>query len=416
MVKRARDLAALRAPDGGGGAVQTERGTRPLEMREDNSRLKERAIQLETEREKHARAAGAGQAGPGPGGPGAMVRSVLARPALWSLFATAAFCAAAGIIVALASGTGFGTSLGVSYCVGLSIHFCIQVGFRLFVPRVRPLIFVPAMSAVGIVAGLIAGGALFAGGAFAFLGGDYSAAVMALLFGGIGTIGFAMLYEALSARARLDKAARNALLQEKALAEAELRVLQAQMEPHFLFNTLSNVIALIRADPDKAARILELLSTLLRASLARARETEATLGEELDLVRAYLEIQALRMSGRLEYAVNAAPGIADLRLPPLLLQPLVENAVLHGIEPKVDGGRIDVSAELSGGEVAILVRDDGIGMDSERTGECVENVRSRLRGLFGEQASLAIAETPGGGTSASVTIPAENAKDGRNVG
>ena len=239
---------------------------------------------------------------------------------------------------------------------------------------------------------------------------------MALLFGGIGTIGFAMLYEALSARARLDKAARNALLQEKALAEAELRVLQAQMEPHFLFNTLSNVIALIRADPDKAARILELLSTLLRASLARARETEATLGEELELVRAYLEIQALRMSGRLEYAVNAAPGIADLRLPPLLLQPLVENAVLHGIEPKVDGGRIDVSAELSGGEVAILVRDDGIGMGSERTGECVENVRGRLRGLFGEQASLAIAETPGGGTSASVRIPAEDAKDERDVG
>lgn len=396
--------------------TRTERGTPLPAEREGNSRVKEQAIQLEAERKTRARAAGPGRAGPDPAGSGAMVSSVLARPALWSLFATIAFCAAAGIIVALASGTGFGTSLGVSYCVGLSIHMCIHAGFRFFVPRVRPLVFVPAMSAVGIVAGLIAAGALFVGRPFAFLGGDYSSALLALLFGGIGTVGIAMLYDALSARAQLDKAARNALAQEKALAEAELRVLQAQMEPHFLFNTLSNVIALVRADPDKATRILELLSTLLRASLARARETEATLGEELELVRAYLEIQALRMPGRLDYAVNAAPGIEGLRLPPLLLQPLVENAVLHGIEPKVGGGRVEVSAAASGGEVAILVRDDGIGMDSEQTGECVENVRSRLRGLFGEQASLEIAETPGGGTSAAVRIPAEDAKGRRDVG
>lgn len=413
-MKRAQYLAGFRMPDGDAGATRTELGTPPPAEHEGNFFMKEHGIQVEPERETGGRALDSGQTE--PAGPGALFRAVLAKPALWSLFATVIFCAAVGIIVALASGSGFIASLGVSYSIGLSIHLCIQAGFRLFVPRVRPLIFVPAMSAVGIVAGLIIGGALFAGGAFAFLGGDYSTAVMALLFGGIGTFGFAMLYEALTARARLDKAARNALLQEKVLAEAELRVLQAQMEPHFLFNTLSNVIALVRTDPDKATRILELLSTLLRASLARARETEATLGEELDLVRAYLEIQALRMSDRLKYAVNAAPGIADLRLPPLLLQPLVENAVLHGVEPKVDGGRVDVSAELSGSEVAILVKDDGIGMESDQSGECVENVRSRLRGLFGERASLAISETPGGGTSAAVRIPAENAKERRHVG
>ena len=340
----------------------------------------------------------------------ALAESIRARPRRWGWLANFLFCTLVGAAVGVAGGGDYvGASLAVSYTIGFSIHVCIHVGFVLLAPRVPWPIVVAAMLAIGIVLGLALGGTIIAGRPLYFLRDDYSAAALAVLFGALGALGFALLYDLRAARARLERAERDALVRDKALAEAELRALQAQMEPHFLFNTLSNVTSLIHMDPDRATRLLERLTALLRASLTRARAGDATLGEELDLVRAYLDIQTLRMDGRMTYDVRVDPEIERLPLPPLLVQPLVENAVLHGIEPAVGGGRVEVRAERTGETVRIRITDDGTGFGPDGAsgaGECIANVRERLHALFGARGRLALVESPGGGIRAELHVPA----------
>ena len=331
------------------------------------------------------------------------------------------FCTLVGAATGVAGGGGYlAASFAVSYAIGFSIHVCIHAGFVLLPPGIpRPLV-IGAMLAVGILLGLALGGTLIAGQPLYLLRDDYSAAALAVLFGALGVIGFALLYDLWAARGRLERAERDTLAREKALAQAELRVLQAQMEPHFLFNSLANVISLIHTDPDRAARLLERLTALLRASLARTRASDTTLGEELELVRAYLDLQALRMDGRMTYDVRADPTVEDLRLPPLVVQPLVENAVLHGIEPAVGGGRVEVRAERAGEAVRIRISDDGPGFDpggEGAAGECIANVRERLHALFGSRGRLTLAESPTGGVSAELHVPApDGVPDGPPAG
>ena len=211
------------------------------------------------------------------------------------------------------------------------------------------------------------------------------------------------------------QAERDALARDKALAEAELRVLQAQVEPHFLFNTLANVVSLIRTHPDRAARLLEQLTSLLRASLSRTRRADGTLGDELAVVRAYLDVQAFRMAGRMTFAVDVDPGLESVAVPPLLVQPLVENAVLHGIEPSPTGGHVAVRAERRGGGLRIRVADDGAGLDPDTAGHGVgiASVRERLRTAFGDRGRLTLTEATGSGVSADLQIPVAAPEDGR---
>ena len=136
-----------------------------------------------------------------------------------------------------------------------------------------------------------------------------------------------------------DDRARAAVLERQAVV-AQLRALQAQIEPHFLFNTLANVVSLVDTQPADAKRMLERLIELLRGSLSASRAQHTTLGHEADLCRAYLDILAIRMSGRLRYDIDVEPALRALPVAPLLLQPLVENAIKHGLEPKVEGGRV----------------------------------------------------------------------------
>ena len=305
-------------------------------------------------------------------------------------------------------------TLSVSYAIGISIQICIQLGIRLLAPHMKLRVVVAAMTIVGIVIGLMIGGIVIAGRPLLLLQENSSLLAFALLFGILGAIGFRLLYELWAARGKLEQAERDALLRDKALAEAELRVLQAQMEPHFLFNTLSNVISLIQTDPDRAARLLEQLTLVLRATLNRTRAPDTTLGDELELVSAYLEIQAQRMDGRLQHSVSASPRIVGLRLSPLLVQPLVENAILHGIEPSIEGGTVLVTAEKVGNEVEIKVQDDGVGLDSSDSGaagECISNIRERLRGAYGENGTLALTESSGGGVCVLIRIPANDASE-----
>jgi sensor histidine kinase YesM len=201
-------------------------------------------------------------------------------------------------------------------------------------------------------------------------------------------------------KARTERIEREAVL-------ANLRALQAQIEPHFLFNTLANVTSLIDPDPAKARRMLESFIRFLRASLGATRMESTTLGAERELIASYLEVLQVRMEGRLRYSVDVPPDLASYPLPSLLLQPLVENAIRHGLEPKVEGGEVTMRARREGGKVVVEIVDSGVGFaPTTRGGVGLTNLRERLRLLFGDSASLEISDAPGAGSRVSVSLPA----------
>ncbi len=219
-----------------------------------------------------------------------------------------------------------------------------------------------------------------------------------------------VLHHFFAAKTRQYQAERNA-------TEAHLRLLQAQIEPHFLFNTLANVSALIEDDAPKAREMLDTFTDYLRASLASLRHADTALAAELDLVGAYLNLLKMRMGDRLRFRIEVADEVRALRLPPLLLQPLVENAVHHGLEAQVDGGTVCVSARLEGRVLTLTVADDGRGLDAPprtqhtagrggtaNTGLALQNLRERLQARYGARASLdLVASEPG--TRATIRLP-----------
>jgi LytS/YehU family sensor histidine kinase len=201
-------------------------------------------------------------------------------------------------------------------------------------------------------------------------------------------------------RVRIERAEREAAL-------ANLRALQAQIEPHFLFNTLANVASLVDADPAQAKRMLDSFNRFLRSSLAATRMDRTTLGAEGELIAAFLDVLQVRMGERLRYRVDIAPELVAFELPPMLLQPVVENAIRHGLEPKVEGGEVVMRAWREPGSVRIEIRDTGVGFaPTTRGGVGLTNLRDRLRLLYGERGALDIAEDAAAGTMVTVRIPA----------
>ncbi|WP_457425851.1 sensor histidine kinase [Roseateles sp. P5_E7] len=193
------------------------------------------------------------------------------------------------------------------------------------------------------------------------------------------------------------------------ITEAQLRLLQGQIEPHFLFNTLANVQSLIDFDPDRAKLMLERFTDYLRASLGQLRGDSTTLAQEFGMLEAYLGLMQLRMGERLRVSLSLPAELAGFELPPLLLQPLVENAIHHGLEPKVGGGEITVSARREAGALCIAVADDGQGLDAPRrrggNGLALDNIRARLAARWGPGATLELLPREGGGTLATIQIP-----------
>ncbi|WP_255991158.1 sensor histidine kinase [Chitinolyticbacter albus] len=190
-------------------------------------------------------------------------------------------------------------------------------------------------------------------------------------------------------------------------AGAQLALLQAQIEPHFLFNTLANVQSLIAQDPPLAQTLLGHLNGYLRASLDRTRRPVATLADELELVTKLLAIAQVRLQQRLQYRLEVPAALQAALLPPLLLQPLVENALQHGIEPAVAGGVVIVSARREGELLRLVVTDSGVGLlDVAASGGVgLANVRARLTSLYGEAGRLTLhAHTPSG-VVAELTLP-----------
>ena len=195
---------------------------------------------------------------------------------------------------------------------------------------------------------------------------------------------------------------------EKQAMQAQLQMLQAQIEPHMLFNTLANLQGLIAVDPPRAQRLLEQLIDYLRATLKSSRAAVTTLAEEFRLMDAYLGLMAIRMGERLAYRLDLPPELAGQQIAPMLLQPLLENAIRHGLEPKIEGGRLDVSAARVGAALLLTVSDTGLGLGdpaSPGTGLGLENVRERLLALYGPGASLTLAEAAPGLTVATIRIP-----------
>lgn len=208
------------------------------------------------------------------------------------------------------------------------------------------------------------------------------------------------------AEAALERERSRAERVEREAALANLRALQAQIEPHFLFNTLANVASLIDANPALAKRTVESFNRFLRGALAATRSDTTTLGDEARLIAAFLDVLQVRMGSRLRYAVDIPEALASVAIAPMLLQPVVENAIKHGLEPKVEGGEVRMTAREEAGVVTIEIVDTGVGFaPTTRGGVGLSNIRGRLKLLYGEGSGLEVADNPGGGTIVRVRLP-----------
>jgi len=208
-------------------------------------------------------------------------------------------------------------------------------------------------------------------------------------------------------RRRQEAAAVRESATEKELTVARLNLLHAQVEPHFLYNTLASAQLLTRSDPARADAMLGNLIQYLRHSLPRTEDTPSTLGQELERSRAYLDILAIRMGPRLALQVEVAEELKRLAFPPMMLQTLVENAIKHGLEPKPGGGTVWILARALDSAVAVTVADDGRGFTAEGggTGIGLRNVRERLRLAYGAAASFSIVANFPSGVAATITVP-----------
>jgi signal transduction histidine kinase len=208
-----------------------------------------------------------------------------------------------------------------------------------------------------------------------------------------------------------DIADREALSRQ--LAEARLQAMQAQVEPHFLFNTLAAVEHLIETDPPRAAKMQRNLIGYLRSVMPNFRKPESTLGREVDICRNYLEILKVRMEERLHVDINLPPELESASVPPLMLQSIVENAIRHGLEPKPEGGHLHLRAEAADGRLAITVVDTGTGFNAANAaangrnggGVGLSNIRERLNAMFGERGRLTISPNVPHGTQVRLEIP-----------
>ncbi|MBC7938167.1 MAG: histidine kinase, partial [Chitinophagaceae bacterium] len=282
-----------------------------------------------------------------------------------------------------AFGTSYLQNLVVSLCVAYTIHLLLALGARLVgIQRLRNLpsrqrsLFFTLVPAAGLGLGWPLGMRL-AFGEFNQFPGVWagSIAVMLLICGAFVSY-FAVKHRELDAERRAN--------------EAQLKLLQAQIEPHFLFNTLANVVSLMEVDTARARAMLESFIDYLRSSLGSLRHEGHTLGDELALVNAYLQVVSIRMDDRLRYRIDVPDALRQAPFPALTLQPLVENAIVHGLEPQIAGGEVHITASVQGGRLVITVQDDGLGLPSDNppdrparprssgTGTACNNIRERL--------------------------------------
>jgi len=315
----------------------------------------------------------------------------------------------------LPSATWLWINFVVANCVGYTLHLLFHLG-RLTIERailqsgrVVVTLYYAAMSTVGVMTGFWLAAQLVGGN---FLGklGDHRY-ILAIAFTSlvisvvIGIMYFWREKSALAEAALEREQRRNADIEREALA-ANVRALQAQIEPHFLFNTLANVTSLVDSDPARAKHMLETFIRFLRASLAATRRSSTTLADEFALIRDFLEVLQVRMGDRLQVAIDLPADLGAIEIPAMLLQPVVENAIRHGLEPKIEGGGIELRARREGGKLLLEVADTGVGFAEATAGGLgLTNIRERLRLAHGGEARLAIRENAPQGTIVAIEIP-----------
>jgi len=327
----------------------------------------------------------------------------------WFYLGNAVFCTGIAGLLALLGASEFWPAFVISLSIGLSIQTAFLLLDRALEGRLGASLPAALALGTGVVTGLLIGGAVTLGDPFRLFVASPGSLVLALFFGVLGLLGFVSRARLLVSRLRLAELERARISRERDLAATRLKLLQAQIEPHFLFNTLGNVESLVRTAPEKAEQMLGALTRLLRRSLQRTREDDVRLDQEFELVRAYLDIQAIRMNGRLRYLLDLAPEAAGFPVPPLLLQPLVENAIVHGVERKPGPGTVEVRGAVAEGRLELKVIDDGAGFGGDGsetgTGTALANIRARHHPPWALEAALKLAERPGGGVVATLVIP-----------
>ncbi len=339
---------------------------------------------------------------------------------------TAFFCLLVALALALATGRAFDIQAAYSFGTGMPCWMLIELGryfFRAETDAVWPggwrgPVLVTVSIAISYVIGTTIGDAYCGCSTWA----AYTDApmhfrasiVISVVAGLVGSLTFYSIGKAKSLQAKVALAERDAEQAERQAAEARLKLLEAQIEPHMLFNTLANLRVLIANDPPRAQAMLDHLISYLRATLGAsrvsARSSSHTLATEFERLRDYLELMAIRMGPRLRCTFELPPELAALPVPPLLLQPIVENAIKHGLEPKVEGGSITVTASRANGQLILDVTDTGDGLrngtEIGTPGFGLAQVRERLQTLHGDRATLRLDALPGGGSQVRISFPA----------
>jgi sensor histidine kinase YesM len=303
--------------------------------------------------------------------------------------------------------------------VGFSIMLAVYAAAN---ARPRRLLPRPGLLALSVVLGSLVGTVLVVlvkGRSVTAMFGDMEAlwrfsttAGLGIAIGAIGAIIFSARARAAEATAERHRAEAERQALARQIVEARLKLLQAQVEPHFLYNTLANVQGLIETDPPAASRMLEHLIGYLRAALPQMREQSSTLGREADLARAYLSILQMRMGKRLGFEIALPDSLRNEPFPPMMLMTLLENAVKHGVEPVREGGTITVSMVQRDGRLRLSVADTGRGFPpggSNAHGVGLSNLRDRLLTLYGNNARLTLEGNQPNGVVASIEIPVEEA-------
>ena len=358
--------------------------------------------------------------------PGARALGQLGRQAVFMVL----LCFGIAVLLTTMDGGGLGIKLVYSFSIGLCCWLLIQGGrwtIANFSARRRAAMGLPSLPdghytgwrwmaplmGAGIVLGPMGGTALadWLTGRVSpsLLNPGASGATLTLV---LSVLGSALALFALSSMERLASVRAAAEAAQRLAAENQLKLLESQLEPHMLFNTLANLRVLIGIDPPQAQAMLDRMIAFLRATLNASRAGTHPLAAEFERIDDYLALIAIRMGARLQVVLDLPDELRAVPLPPLLLQPLVENSIKHGLEPKLEGGRVEVRARRAGASLVLTVRDTGLGLegataDTVGTRFGLQQVRERLRTLYGAAARLSIetAADAEGGALATLTLP-----------
>ncbi|WP_434362808.1 sensor histidine kinase [Parasalinivibrio latis] len=320
------------------------------------------------------------------------------------LLVTMGFCVVVSLFTQSLNQGWYSTDLAISVGFGLSCHGLNMLVNRWF-PAWSTLLQISVATVIGVCLGLLNMMFWVYLESGRWLMNELAAtALIAVVLSVAISFFFVHREIALKAEADLREARMRESEQQRALVQSQLMTLQSQIEPHFLFNTLATLDVLIVQDPEKARLLLSKITELLRANLRHNREDSVTLADEKTLLDNYLSIQQLRLGERMTFRISVDEKLSpDTLIPPYMIQPLVENAVVHGIEPDTQSGHIDVRIMRQGNRLVTEVEDNGQGMGSNGGhGVSLTNIRSRLATLYGENGKLTLKEGSNGGFIAKV--------------